>query len=607
LTFFISFFISNHYQSFPAIGRNFSSEIEFKTPEITTDDPNFLYYDLTNFDLAHKITNGSKDIVIAIIDTGIDYRYPELNDSLWINENEIPNNNIDDDNNSKIDDIMGWNYIDRNNDPWDGYGHGTFISSQIIGLREKIGNYTINGLAPNISLMHLKWFSNSNIPGYRTDFIDAVQYAVNMGADIISLSLYWRAIPFDVIATLEWAYSKGVVIVGVTGNDADIYINRINDLGAIDQVIATGAVDRNFEKTNFSQYGNGIELVAPGNLIYGASVIGKGQNGSLFVNNSQFSIKNFDFSNSTTSPITGNLIYAGLGRINDFVNISTTGKIVLIDRGEISFTEKVENAYNNGALGVLIVNNQTGLISGVPTLDYPSSLPVLGITREDGEIFNNTFQSNQSLVATMKIWPELAIDSGTSFAVPYITSTAALLLSENSQLTNQEIRTLISRTATDINSSGWDKFTGFGLVNVSFALEVSADKLAPSVSIFTNYNNITEQMVITIAGSDNTNIYSLKVNIIFSNSVMELHEFNYHGHYLNQVIEEFLIDLAPNDLIKIQIFIEDIIGNQLTIEKNINIDSDPSGSTDSVNTSFTIFLALPVVMMVMTGFRRRTN
>jgi subtilisin family serine protease len=606
LTFFISFFIFTQPNRDPLTEINLSSEINSKTSEINGNDPNFLYYDFTNFDLAHKITNGSKNIVIAIIDTGIDYRYPELNDSLWINENEIPNNNIDDDNNSKIDDIMGWNYIDRNNDPWDGYGHGTFISSQIIGLKEKISNYSINGLAPNISLMHLKWFSNNNIPGYKTDFIDAVQYAVNMGADIISLSLYWRAIPFDVIATLEWAYSKGVVIVGVTGNDADIYINRINDLGAIEQVIATGAVDRNFQKTNFSQYGNGIDLVAPGNLIYGAPIIGKGQNGSLFVNNSQFSIKNFDFSSSTPSPINGNLSYAGLGRLNDFVNVSSAGKIVLIDRGEISFTEKVENAYINGALGVLIINNQTGLITGIPTLDYPSFLPVLGITGEDGEFLKNAYQSNQSLVATMKIWPEPAIDSGTSFAVPYITSAAALLLSTNSQLTNQEIRTLLTRTATDINSSGWDKYTGFGLVNASFALDVSNDKLSPSVSVLTNYNNITEKMAITITGSDNENIYSLKVNIIYSNSVTELHQFNYHGHYLNQVIEKFLIDFAPNEMIKIQIIIEDIIGNQLTIEENLTNDSGPSGS-DSVNTSFNMLFALPVVMMVVTGLRKRTN
>ena len=94
---------------------NLGQETNFKTSEITIDNPNFLYYDVTNFDLAHKLTNGSKEVVIAIIDTGVDYRYPELNNSLWINENEIPNNNIDDDNNSKIDDIIGWNYIDKNN------------------------------------------------------------------------------------------------------------------------------------------------------------------------------------------------------------------------------------------------------------------------------------------------------------------------------------------------------------------------------------------------------------------------------------------------------------------------------------------------------------
>lgn len=569
-------------------------------------DPNLWSLEVSGINEVQKITNGSKDVIIAIIDSGVDYRYPELNKSLWRNPGEIPDNNIDDDGNGYLDDVIGWNFIDNNNDPLDGYGHGTFISSQIIGLQESSTEIEIPGLAPNISLMHLKWIDNTNKGGSVDEFVAAVTYAVEMGAKIISLSLFWRGIDSKAILALEWAYSKGVVIVGVTGNNADLYKGYIDDLGALDQVIATGAINQDLEKANFSQYGNEIELVAPGEYIYGASLLDKSQNGSLVINKTSFIVETFEFSNVTFGEIIGELVYTNLGKPEDFLDINVTNKIALIDRGESFFFEKVNNASINGAVGVIISNDRLGLIFG--TLDSPSNLPVLGISNTDGETLKVILSSNQTLIANINIESSnITLLSGTSFAVPYITSTAALILSLNPELKNYELRTLLDRTATDLNATGVDIFTGYGLINASFALEASYDNLVPSLIIDTTYDKTKNQLIILIDGSDDIGIYSILVRISSNEQEIGLREFVYQGKKAPTVVEIINLLNINGEPLKIQVSLEDISGKTVNIEKNL---VNYTGFTEtsippSTNTSFSLFILIPITLVLIVIFRKR--
>ena len=120
---------------------------------------------------AWEYTKGNADIIVGILDTGIQIDSVYLQDSIYINDNEIPNNGIDDDNNGYIDDINGWNFFNNNNMIYDSYlhdYHGTYIS----GIISSSKTDALIGIAPNVKILPLKFISGSK--GEIQDAIDAI-------------------------------------------------------------------------------------------------------------------------------------------------------------------------------------------------------------------------------------------------------------------------------------------------------------------------------------------------------------------------------------------------------------------------------------------------
>ena len=222
------------------------------------------------------------NVIIAIIDTGIDYEHPDLEGSLWINTDEDLNgngrfdpedqNNIDDDANGYIDDVIGWDFTDAprlggggddtdpDNDPMDDFagGHGTKIAG-IIAARTN--NYRgISGLIPGIKVMNLRAGTAS---GYleEDDVARAVLYAINNGARIINMSFGDVVLSRFLKDVIEYAYSKEMVIVASAGNSGNDVIHYPSGLA---ETISVGATDQNDNRAGFSNYGGTIDLVAPG-------------------------------------------------------------------------------------------------------------------------------------------------------------------------------------------------------------------------------------------------------------------------------------------------------------------------------------------------------
>jgi len=166
--------------------------------------------------------------VIAIIDTGIDWLHPDLANRIWINSDEIPANNFDDDGNGLIDDVRGWDWVNNDPNPMDDNNHGTHVAG--IAGAERNNGIGIAGIS-QARLMPLKVFTNAGYADAAT-IIQAILYAANNGATIINMSFGSYARSLSMEAALMYAFLN-CDLVASAGNDQEcIYQSSIIDLVA---------------------------------------------------------------------------------------------------------------------------------------------------------------------------------------------------------------------------------------------------------------------------------------------------------------------------------------------------------------------------------------
>ncbi len=232
----------------------------------------------TGLTQAWKISQGSRNIKVAVIDTGIDTSHEDLKDNLWVNKGETgrdrmgrdkQTNGIDDDKNGFVDDVHGWNFVGNNNDLTDNHKHGTHVAG-IIGA--KGGNSKgIVGASPNVSLMVLKYY-DPKVPGtdHLSNTVKAIHYAVDQGAQIINYSgggLEYSQAEKDAIIK---AQKKGILFVAAAGNersnsDTAKYYPASYDL---DNIISVTAIDPSLKILASSNYGaETVDIAAPGHQI----------------------------------------------------------------------------------------------------------------------------------------------------------------------------------------------------------------------------------------------------------------------------------------------------------------------------------------------------
>ena len=163
--------------------------------------------------LAWDSEQGSQDVIIGVIDTGIDYNHPDLVDNRWINENEIPDNGIDDDGNGYVDDVYGYDFINNDGDPFDDNLHGTHCAGTIAGVgNNEIG---VTGVSWNSKVAALKFLGYDGF-GDSADAAEAQLYATMMGFHLTSNS--WGGGPFSQVILDAINYSDMLFIVAA-GND----------------------------------------------------------------------------------------------------------------------------------------------------------------------------------------------------------------------------------------------------------------------------------------------------------------------------------------------------------------------------------------------------
>ncbi len=217
---------------------------------------------------AWKVSKGSKEIVIAVLDTGIDYNHPDLKSNMWVNKSEANGQpGVDDDGNGFIDDIHGFNFVKNNGKPMDDNGHGSHCAGTI---GAKHGNGVgIKGVMQKVSLMALKFLDESG-SGTTDQAISAINYAVKMKVDIMSNSWGGGAASLALEEAISRAEKAGIYFVAAAGNTGlnnDNYAHYPSSY-ELDNIIAVGAHDSQDQISVFSCYGkSSVDLMAPGSHI----------------------------------------------------------------------------------------------------------------------------------------------------------------------------------------------------------------------------------------------------------------------------------------------------------------------------------------------------
>jgi thermitase len=220
--------------------------VEYAEPNYilsATFTPNDTYYSThqyglqtTQTNLAWDVTQGSSSQEIAILDSGVDYTHPDLNDKT----------------------ILGYDFVDNDNTPMDLNGHGTHVAG--IAAAETNNATGIAGTAPNTKILAVRVLDAAG-SGSLDGVANGIRYAADQGAEVINLSLGCNCHTVALEDAVNYAWSKGVVVVAAAGNDG---VSTTFEPASYTNVIAVGAVNDRDRKASFSNWGTWVDVVAPG-------------------------------------------------------------------------------------------------------------------------------------------------------------------------------------------------------------------------------------------------------------------------------------------------------------------------------------------------------
>jgi len=360
--------------------------------------------------------------------------------------------------------VEGYSQVDDN---WafDGYGHGTHVAGTINAVDNKVG---VIGVSPGaVEFFIVKIFNDAGewVPQTRaSNLMAAAQMCADNGAQIISMSMGGSSKALPEEKTFDALYEQGVLSVAAAGNqakDLDHYP------ASYESVVSVGAIDASYTVADFSNFNDGTELAAPGVGVL-STVPYEAVAGVRTHDDAYFRGLAMEFAAYTEAAIPGELVFGDLCESSG----DWTGKIVLCERGNISFADKVTSVMDGGGLAAIIHNNGEGNVSG--TLGAEGDwIPAISLSLEDGLALRASYLGTD--VEFENFAPDVGSGyeawGGTSMATPHVSGVAALLWSANPKWTNAQIREAMVMTAMDLGEEGWDPYYGYGLVQAYDALQ----------------------------------------------------------------------------------------------------------------------------------------
>ena len=335
------------------------------------------------------------------------------------------------------------------------------------------------GVTPGTVDFHIvKIFDNDGLWVTNASNLTAAIYECrDNGANIINMSLGGGSSSRKEQRAFDSVYASGVLMIAAAGNDN---VSDPHYPSSYSSVISVSAVDSDNQKADFSNYGANIELAAPGVSIW--STIPYIDESTVTVDGIVYAATHMEF--APFGDASGELVDGGLCGTT---GTGWTGKVVLCERGDFTFADKVLNVQESGGIAAIIYNNIPGSFGG--TLGAEGDYIVaLGISQEDGQ-----FLVGNKLGATADLYGQITKPAsgyeawgGTSMASPHVAGVAALIWSYDLSLTNVEVREAMADTALDLGDTDWDQYFGYGLVQAADAIALLAGNPvneSPSVSI----------------------------------------------------------------------------------------------------------------------------
>lgn len=333
------------------------------------------------------------------------------------------------------------------------------------------------GVSPGaLSLYAVKVFDGASCGwSYSSDLVDAAKRCEAAGANIINMSLGGSIRSRTEDRAFKQLYeNSNILSVAAAGNDGN---TRNSYPASYDSVISVAAVDSNKVIADFSQQNSAVELAAPGVGV--KSTVPWFSDNSITVSTTTYQANHIANSGHTLDgrPLVKNMINGGLCDSADVDSTVWNGKIVICERGSISFFEKGSNVVNSGGLGAVIFNNAEGNFLGTLGDGNSLAIPMITLSQTDGQDLlayvaaNPLEQGNLASVFDPEGSGYEAWD-GTSMATPHVSAVAGLVWSSDSSKTNAEIRSTLIAGAEDLGDPGKDNAYGYGLVQASAAWQI---------------------------------------------------------------------------------------------------------------------------------------
>lgn len=398
---------------------------------------------------AHAAGWSGLGVRACVADSGIDYTHPDIAPNYKGGIDEVSND---------------W-------DPtWGGdvhETHGTHVAGTVLGV---YGNgQGVYGAAPRADLYYARVLgynaSTGLVSGSSSDIMAGVRWLVEQAkCKVVNLSLGGGRR----MKTEERFYAdmdnKGALIVAASGNDS---ATSVSYPAAYPTVLSVGAVDVNNAHASFSNIGSGLDISAPGVLVLSSYPIGTGSESKVTQATTTYRSFGLEFAGKTsTAGVSGTLVHCGLADSTTSCGGAPAGFVALIQRGSISFADKVKNATAQGAAAAIIYNNAPGDFVG--TLGATGAwIPAVSVSDAAGASLKAAVGSSTTVFNVASNWEH---SDGTSMATPHVSGIAALAFQSHPTWTDDQVEDRLKKTAKDLGAAGYDTTYGYGLVDAYAAV-----------------------------------------------------------------------------------------------------------------------------------------